>query len=80
MSISERLRNLAVANYDEVIDDFSVASEGADEIYRLRKLVYDAFWEGFQSGRDGGWIGQGQGHPWKVSDAYAELEKSKDDV
>lgn len=44
---------------------------------RLRALVKEAFWEGFQSGKDGGWIGQGHGKPWDQSEAKMELEKLK---
>jgi hypothetical protein len=49
--------------------------EAADEIERLHELVREAFWEGFQEGKDGGWIGQGHGEPWEKSYARADLEK-----
>ena len=45
------------------------------EIKRLHELVREAFWEGFQEGKDGGWIGQGHGGPWEKSYARVDLEK-----
>lgn len=44
-------------------------------ITKLEKLVKTAFDEGFQEGKDGGWI-VGPDIPWKSSDARAELNNA----
>ena len=52
--------------------------EAADEIKRLRDLVFDAYCEGFQDGKDGGWIVGPSGEPWKKSYARTALfERNK---
>ena len=46
--------------------------EAADEIKRLRVLVREAFDEGFNEGKNGGWI-VGPNFPWKKSYSRAKL-------
>ena len=45
-------------------------------IDRLKELVEEAYAEGFQEGKDGGW-NTGYDYPWKTSDARAALEGGK---
>ena len=70
MDIVERLRKLVIL--DEVGSDNPLGREAADEIKRLRVLVREAFDEGFNEGKNGGWI-VGPNFPWKKSYSRAKL-------
>jgi len=70
MDIVERLRKLVIL--DEVGSDNPLGREAADEIERLRVLVREAFDEGFNEGKNGGWI-VGPNFPWKKSYSRAKL-------
>jgi hypothetical protein len=52
-------------------------NEAAKEIQRLRQLVFDAYCEGFQEGKDGGWNVGPSEEPWEKSYVRAELEGGK---
>jgi len=43
------------------------------EVKDLKKLVFAAYCEGFQDGKDGGWIVGPSNQPWKASDTYKAL-------
>jgi len=45
----------------------------AARIANLEALVFEAFCEGFQEGKDGGWVCGAEGEPWKTSYARAAL-------
>ena len=70
MDIVERLRKLVIL--DEVGSDNPLGREAADEIERLRVLVREAFDEGFNEGKNSGWI-VGPNFPWKKSYSRAKL-------
>lgn len=57
-----------------------VAPPAADrdaEIEQLRELVKDAFFEGFQEGKDGGWV-CGPVIPWRDSDATKQARSLRE--
>ena len=66
MDIVERLREGKSAG------GYWREKEAADEIERLRVLVREAFDEGFNEGKNGGWI-VGPNFPWKKSYSRAKL-------
>ena len=44
------------------------------EVKDLKKLVFAAYCEGFNDGKDGGWIVGPTNQPWKASDAHRMLK------
>lgn len=44
------------------------------EVKDLKKLVFAAYCEGFNDGKDGGWIVGPSNQPWKASDAHRMLK------
>jgi len=79
MDIVERLRKSAnkVYSQDGYTFRLGLQNEAADEIERLRKLVFEAFCEGFQEGKDGGWIVGANSEPWRGSHSRTALKEEK---
>ena len=44
---------------------------------QLQELVFEAFCEGFQEGKDGGWIVGAEGEPWRKSQSKVKLKEIK---
>ena len=81
MDIVERLRRTELHHVWDDLEGKMVGKmfsanpdgpEAADEIERLRVLVREAFDEGFNEGKNGGWI-VGPNFPWKKSYSRAKL-------
>ena len=73
MDIVERLRIRAdLKSPNDFVKQRRIETEAANEIERLRVLVRDAFDEGFNEGKNGGWI-VGPNFPWKKSYSRAKL-------
>lgn len=66
----ERLTRQFAEHADRTADD-TAALRAENE--RLRALVEEAYREGFDEGKDGGWI-VGPSVPWKSSEARAALD------
>ena len=67
--LNRAAENLQNEGWDE---EAAAVREAADEIERLRVLVREAFDEGFNEGKNGGWI-VGPNFPWKKSYSRAKL-------
>ena len=72
MDIVERLRKRAATWVSVGWGNNDIFDEAANEIERLRVLVREAFDEGFNEGKNGGWI-VGPNFPWKKSYSRAKL-------
>ena len=84
MDIVERLRRTELHHVWDDLEGKMVGKmfsanpdgpEAADEIERLRVLVREAFDEGFDEGKNGGWI-VGPNLPWNKSYARVKLARA----
>ena len=70
IDIVERLRK---PPFGTETSERNIMAKAADEITRLRALVYEAYVEGFDDGKNEGWICRPEGQPWNESHARAVL-------
>ena len=70
----EEQKDIGTAHlYDIVHEQTEEIAQLRAENERLRALVEEAYREGFDEGKDGGWI-VGPSVPWKSSEARAALD------
>jgi len=51
--------------------------DALEKIEKLKALVKESFCEGFQEGKDGGWIVGAEGEPWRKSQSKVKLKEIK---